>query len=79
MPKEVTLARELKALGPALGIGVLSARQIRDMHIAENVDGAKRAYDAAVNPAEWSQQNSGAWETLDWAAKEYQKWLDESY
>jgi len=49
------------------------------MHVAENVDNAKRSFDAAPNPAKWTEENSGAWETLDWAAKEYQKWLDESF
>lgn len=79
MPKEVTLARELKALGQLVGVKSLSAREIRNLHIAENIDGMMASKSKAEDLALWGRNNPGMLNLLEWALREREKWLEEYY
>lgn len=77
----MALAKNIERYGVKAIIGreILTARELRDLNIASNYD---TLMEATLSNDDWGrflEANPQAQEMLDWAAKEYKKWLSDEY
>jgi len=78
-PVELRLSAEIDKLGvyAVTGSEIISAREVRDMHMAENVSRIYQEREHAEDWSDWAAKNQDSVKILDMALKEYKVWVED--